>query len=128
MNLIQRRRILKFSPKKSILIQSYLKKQIRDQEHSMEKKIQSYHGGTLTGGDILMLLEKYQLIMDDITSICHEYVNQIVSMPKNSLPSMTIEAVDKMLDEHCILFQAQDVVYAHLRLINPSPQEMLETR
>ena len=37
--------------------------------------IQMYHGGLLTGGAVLVLLEKHQSIMDDITMVCHQYIN-----------------------------------------------------
>ena len=87
-------------------------------------KIQAYHGGNLTGGAILMLLNKHQVIMDDISRVCREYISNV----NTSEQTMTLESLDKMLDEHRILFQAQDAVYAHLRLINPSTEEMVETR
>ena len=87
-------------------------------------KIQAYHGGTLTGGAILMLLKKHQVIMDDVSKVCHEY---LLSTDTSS-QTMTVEALEVMLDEHRTLFQAQDAVYAHLRLIDPTVDEMQETR
>ena len=86
--------------------------------------IQAYHGGTLTGGAILMLLKKHQVIMDDVSKVCHEY---LLSTDTSS-QTMTVEALEVMLDEHRTLFQAQDAVYAHLRLIDPTVEEMQETR
>ena len=34
--------------------------------------IQAYHGGSLTGGSILVLLKKHNQIMEDIRIICHQ--------------------------------------------------------
>ena len=41
---------------------------------------------------------------------------------------LSISAINKIIDEHILLFQAQDAVYAHLRLIEPTMKEMEETR
>ena len=89
--------------------------------------IQTYHGGSLTGSAIFVLLDKQQSIMDDITTVCHKYINErrrdniILDIP-------TIDEFDIKLNAHHCLVKAQDAVYAHLRLIHPSEPEMLETR
>ena len=88
-------------------------------------KIQAYHGGTLTGGAILMRLRKHQVIMDDISEICWGYVTR---NDTTSVQPMTVVALEKKLDEHRSLFQAQDAVYAHLRLIDLTVEEMRKTR
>jgi hypothetical protein len=90
-------------------------------------KIQRFHGGTLTGGAILKLLEKHEIIMDDITHVCHEYISNHKS-GKYSVHMPSIDNFDKVLDAHRCLFKAQDAAYAHLRLINPTTKEMAETR
>ena len=87
-------------------------------------KIQAYHGGNLTGGAILMLLKKHQVIMDEISIVCQDFITK----NNMSMHLMTVKALDKMLDEHRTLFQAQDAVYAHLHLIDPTLEEMSETR
>ena len=71
-----------------------------------------------------MLLQKHQTIMDEISQVCRDYI----CSTDPSLQTMTVEALDKVLDEHRILFQAQDAVYAHLRLIDPTTEEMMQTR
>ena len=87
-------------------------------------KIKAYHGGTLTGGAILTLLEKHQIVMDEISDVCREYLNQ----NDTSFETMSVEALEIMLDDHRSLFKAQDAVYVHLRLLDPTVEEMQETR
>ena len=91
--------------------------------------IQAYHGGTLTSvASIISLLNKHKLVMDDtIAQICHD---AIPLREQDNLPlrPLSIEEFDIILNKHRELFQAQDAVYAHLRLTNPSPIEMEETR
>ena len=89
--------------------------------------IQAYHGGSLTGGSIITLLEKHQVIMDEITQLCHEHISNPDRTITNIDDTITLESIDKILSDHRILFQAQDAVYAHLRLIDPTETEMLET-
>ena len=90
-------------------------------------KIQAFHGGSLTGGAILKLLQNHDIIMDEITLVCHEYIsNHQTNQYAMHMPSVT--EFNDILDSHRALFKAQDAVYAHLRLINPSPDEMAETR
>ena len=89
--------------------------------------IQTYHGGNLTGGAILTFLEKHQSIMDDIKDVCKQYIDQHIR-EGSSLSLPTIEVFNLKLDAHRRLFKAQDAVYAHLRLIHPTRQEMIETR
>jgi hypothetical protein len=71
--------------------------------------------------------QKHQIIMDDIASVCHEFI-EIRRMSNISLPCPTIEFMDDIIDKHRRLFQAQDAVYSHLRIINPTNQEMRQTR
>ena len=89
--------------------------------------IQCYHGGSLTGGSILTLLKKHDVIMDDITEVCHEYLlNNNHTTPESKI-SMTVVEMEKILNDHRLLFKAQDAVYAHLRLIYPTEEEMIQT-
>ena len=65
--------------------------------------------------------------MEDIRKICHERIVKHLSQNlKIELP--TIVAIDIIIDDHIRLFQAQDDVYVHLHLIDPTPTEMEETR
>jgi hypothetical protein len=89
--------------------------------------IQNYHGGHLTGGAILVLLDNHQIIMDDIASVCHEFINKHLES-NLCIPCPTIDYINDIIDEHCRLFQAQDAVYSHLRIIDPTRIEMQQTR
>ena len=89
--------------------------------------IQCYHGGSLTGGSILTLLKKHDVIMDDITEVCHEYLLNNNHTTAESKISVTVEEMEKILNDHRLLFKAQDAVYAHLRLIDPTEEEMIQT-
>ena len=75
----------------------------------------------------MVLLEKHESIMDDITTVCHQYINDRRS-DNTLLDIPTIDEFDIKLNAHRSLFKSQDAVYAHLRLIKPSETEMLETR
>jgi hypothetical protein len=90
-------------------------------------KIQTNHGGQLTGGAILLLLNNHDVIMDDISSICSD---TILEKQNNNDPPVlcpTIEEMNHIIQSHHDLFRSQDTVYSHLRLINPTEQEMIET-
>ena len=89
--------------------------------------IQAYHGGSLTGGAILVLLNKHESIMGDITRICHQKINDRL-LDNSELHPPCIESFTLLLLQHGRLFCAQDGVYAHLRLIDPSIEEMRQTR
>ena len=89
--------------------------------------IQTYHGGSLTGGAIITFLAKHQSIMDDIREVCKQYISQH-RRSGSSLTLPSFEEFDLKLDAHRTLFKAQDAVYAHLRLIHPTQQQMTETR
>ena len=89
--------------------------------------IQTFHGGSLTGGSILKLLQNHDKIMDDITQVCHGYISNHQDTNSN-IPMPSIEEFDKILSAHRALFKAQDAAYAHLRLIDPTTQEMAATR
>ena len=88
--------------------------------------IQAYHRESLTSGSIWTLLEKHQAIMDDITQVCHEYILNPNCRSNNIDATMIIDSINKILDKHQRLFQAQDVVYGHLQLIDPTEEEMTE--
>ena len=87
-------------------------------------KIQAYHGGTLTGVAIIALLNNRQSIMHAITCVAF---TAIARRSNDNLPLRppTISEFTKILNLHQKLFQAQDAVYAHLRLINPTQIEKL---
>jgi hypothetical protein len=88
---------------------------------------QAYHGGSLTGGAIITLLHRQAKIMDEIEAACiqafHKREND--SLPIQPLPLETIQYKIKL---HRNLFQAQDAVYSHLRIIKPTPEEKKETK
>ena len=99
-------------------------------ERVLEKNgitIQAYHGGTLTGVSIIALLNKHMLVMDEISKICHDAI-KLREMDDLPLRPPTCDEFDIILNKHRRLFKAQDAVYAHLRLINPSTKEKEETR
>jgi hypothetical protein len=89
--------------------------------------IQAYHGGTLTGVAIIALLNKNELVMDQITTICNE---AILKRQEDDLPLRppSIDEFQIILHNHRKLLEAQDAVYAHLRLIHPTTVEKIETR
>ena len=89
--------------------------------------IQAYHGGSLTGGSILTFLEKHDIIMNEIAQVCHEWISNPNRPITNLDDTITIESIDKILTDHRLLFKSQDAVYAHLRLIDPTEEEMRET-
>ena len=89
--------------------------------------IQAYHGGNLTGGAIIALLQNHEIVMDDISQICHDAIRSRESDSLKLRPP-SIDEFDIILNEHRALFKAQDAVYAHLRLICPTIEEKKETR
>lgn len=90
-------------------------------------KIQAYHGGTLTGGAIIALLNQNEQIMDQITTIAMDAIAQRENDTFPLRPPSVADMNAKLL-LHRKLFQAQDAMYAHLRLIKPSTREKRETR
>jgi hypothetical protein len=89
--------------------------------------IQAYHGGTLTGGAIVILLQKHEKIMDEVEAAC---IEKLIARENDNLPIRPppVNLVRAKLQLHKELFQAQDAVYSHLRLIDPTPAEKRETR
>ena len=65
--------------------------------------------------------------MEDIRKLCHECITERISQNLKVEPPSIIE-IDIIINEHIELFQAQDAVYAHLRLIDPTAMEMEQTR
>ena len=90
-------------------------------------KIQLYHGGTLTGVSIIAMLNNHIAIMKDIESVAIDAIENR-SQDTQPLRPPTVAAIRTKLDLHRNLFQAQDAVYAHLRLMNPTTVERRETR
>ena len=89
--------------------------------------IQAYHGGKLTSGAIIRLLQNHDVVMNDITNICNDAI-RLREADTLQLRPPTIDDFSLILNEHRCLFQAQDAVYAHLRLICPTTAEKKETR
>ena len=65
--------------------------------------------------------------MEDIRKLCHDFITLRLSQNLQIEPPSILE-IDIIIDEHIKLFQVQDAVYAHLRLIDPTPIEMEQTR
>ena len=64
--------------------------------------------------------------MEDIRKLCHECITVRLSQNlKIEPPSIT--TIDNIINYHIELFQAQDALYAHLGLIDPTPIEMEQT-
>ena len=89
--------------------------------------IQSFHGGSLTGGAIIKLLNNHNIIMDDITTLYEIRINERLN-ERNELKPSSIEYIREMLTLHRKLFKSQDAVYANLRLIKPTLEEKIKTR
>ena len=89
--------------------------------------IQAYHGGTLTGGAIIQLLKKHEVIMAQIREVCTRAIN-LRTNDNLPLRPPSMQSIQQKLDLHDKLFKAQDAVYAHLRLIKPTSVEIIETR
>ena len=81
--------------------------------------IQAYHGGSMTGGAIINLLQRNTQIMTELEIACVDAFNRrqednlLVRPPQ-------LATIKEQLQKHRHLFQAKDVVYVHLRLIKPS--------
>ena len=80
----------------------------------------------MTGGAIINLLKRNTQIMTELEIACVDAFNrrQEDNLPVRPPPLATKEQLQK----HRQLFQAQDAVYTHLRLIKPTAFELEETR
>ncbi len=89
--------------------------------------IQAYHGGTMTGGAIINLLQRNSKVMDELESACIDRFNsrQEDDSPIRPPPLATIK---EQIKKHRHLFMVQDAVYAHLRLLKPTAVELIETK
>ena len=99
-------------------------------ENEMKKYniyIQAYHGGSLTGGDIIQLFKNADQIIRGIEAACCAAIERrIGDGTADDVPS--ISEMMKYLDEHRQLFSIQNSVYANLRIVHPSALEKKRTR
>ena len=93
--------------------------------------VQSYHGGTLHGKDIVKVCNNWEPIMNEVqiaaSTRLHQRHLQHTRSP-TSRPPPSIAEVEMKLNLHRKLLQAQDAVYSHLRIVDPSEEEKTATR
>ena len=92
-------------------------------------QIQAYHGGSLTGGHILLIYKHLEDIFDELKCECLKTLEQ--RREEDDLPIVEIPDngnIEKVLEDHFDLLQIQDAVYSKLRLIAPTQQEVNQTK
>ena len=92
-------------------------------------QIQSYHGGALTGGDILNLFDNLDEIFDKLRVECDKVLTEQRTAQNDNSPNPipTDEEVRKKLDDHHHLFSLQDSVYSCLRIVCPTEEDYEKT-
>ena len=94
--------------------------------------IQSYHGGTMHGKDIVKICQNWRGVMDDVEQACYSILedrNREYLLHRNTnRPPPTFDEVRTELDLHRKLLQSQDAVYSHLRIVAPTTEEKVMTR
>lgn len=90
--------------------------------------LQVYHGGSLTGGDILNLLRNHDAIISELIDVCITVLNDRRLIRPHQIPIPTDDEAIAYLQDHNELLFYQDAVYGNLRIVHPNKKEMKETR
>ena len=89
--------------------------------------IQAYHGGSLTGGDIIKFFGNGDEILDKLEQKCLVAIEKrVADRTANALP--TAEEMRTYLNGHREMFALQHAVYGNLRIVNPTKRELQKTR
>ena len=89
--------------------------------------VQAYHGGSLTGGDVIQFFNHADQIIQNLRETCREAILQLIADgTSEGLPS--VSDMDSYLDSHKEMFAIQNSVYANLRIIHPTKLELKKTR
>ena len=89
--------------------------------------IQAYHGGSLTGGDIIKLFGNGDEILDKLEAKCLEAIEKRVA-DGTAVGIPTAVEIKSYLNGHRELFAMQNAVYGNLRIVHPTKKELEKTR
>ena len=99
-------------------------------EEQMQKfniYVQAYHGGSLTGGDIIALFKNADAIIDAIEPECQKAIEKR-ELEGTVLNLPTVADMKSYLSDHREMFALQNSVYANLRTLHPTRRELRNTK
>ena len=81
---------------------------------------QAFHGGAMNGVACRRLLDDIEIIFPKVRDLAHERAN----LNRNRTTLIEHDKIDDILDQFLSIFQTLDVVFALLRLVDPTEEEM----
>ena len=89
---------------------------------------QAFHGGDMNGVHCRKLIANIEMIMDEVNKVALKRLNE--RMIRNT-QELNVQKQDKFrmkIDKFTNLFHVMDIVFSGLRVVDPTEEEILETK